>query len=192
MGELAFTTPVTFFVGENGSGKSTLLEAIAVAFGFNAEGGTRNFRFSTYRDVSGLAGALHLARGLERPRTGYFFRAESFFNVATQAEGYWGPDGPSPYGELHKQSHGCLLYTSCAIEFDGQTLNLFGIQKYFENPDRDLRAAAFEAYANFYESHEQRFEEVWGELIELRNQMGVNLGFENFIPLGYLRQGRSD
>jgi predicted ATPase len=38
---------VTFFIGENGSGKSTLLEAIAVSLGFNAEGGTRNFRFGT-------------------------------------------------------------------------------------------------------------------------------------------------
>ena len=38
-----FHKPITFFVGENGSGKSTLLEAIAVAYGFNAEGGTKNF-----------------------------------------------------------------------------------------------------------------------------------------------------
>jgi predicted ATPase len=38
---------VTFLVGENGSGKSTLIEAIAVAVGFNAEGGSRDFHFST-------------------------------------------------------------------------------------------------------------------------------------------------
>ena len=38
-----FHKPITFFVGENGSGKSTLLEAIAVAYGFNAEGGTKNY-----------------------------------------------------------------------------------------------------------------------------------------------------
>ena len=44
---LEFHAPVTFFVGENGTGKSTLLEAIAVAAGFNPEGGTRNFNFST-------------------------------------------------------------------------------------------------------------------------------------------------
>lgn len=137
MGELAFTTPVTFFVGENGSGKSTLLEAIAVAFGFNAEGGTRNFRFSTYRDVSGLAGALHLARGLERPRTGYFFRAESFFNVATQAEGYWGPDGPSPYGELHKQSHG-ESFLSFFQTFDRAGLYLMDEPEAALSPQRQL------------------------------------------------------
>ena len=49
-----FNKPITFFVGENGSGKSTLLEAIAVAYGFNAEGGTKNYSFSTYNSHSVL------------------------------------------------------------------------------------------------------------------------------------------
>ena len=52
--ELAFDPAVTFFVGENGSGKSTLVEALAVACGFNAEGGTKNFRFATRRSESEL------------------------------------------------------------------------------------------------------------------------------------------
>ena len=52
--QIDFTEPVTFFVGENGSGKSTLLEAIAVAYGFNPEGGTRNYHFSTYDSHSEL------------------------------------------------------------------------------------------------------------------------------------------
>jgi predicted ATPase len=43
---------VTYFVGENGSGKSTFLEAIAVSLGFNAEGGSKNFRFDTRRSHS--------------------------------------------------------------------------------------------------------------------------------------------
>ena len=46
--ELKFDCPVTFFTGENGSGKSTLLEAIAVSYGLNPEGGSKNYRFSTY------------------------------------------------------------------------------------------------------------------------------------------------
>ncbi|MBR3894334.1 MAG: AAA family ATPase [Clostridia bacterium] len=86
--ELAFDSNVTFFVGENGTGKSTLLEAIAVAWGFNAEGGTRNFLFSTYRDVSCLGNSLTLIKGFRRPKWGYFVRAETFFNVATQNEEY--------------------------------------------------------------------------------------------------------
>ena len=95
--------PVTFFVGENGTGKSTLLEAIAVASGFNAEGGTKNFDFATRRSESELHQHLRLSR-IHRPKTGFFLRAESFFNVATEIEKL----GVGGYGErsLHEQSHG--------------------------------------------------------------------------------------
>src|SRR6266536_6478612 len=77
---------VTFFIGENGSGKSTLIEAIAVAAGFNAEGGSRNFRFATRSSESALHSCIRLVRGARRPRDGFFLRAESYFNVATQIE----------------------------------------------------------------------------------------------------------
>jgi predicted ATPase len=96
---------VTYFVGENGSGKSTLLEGIAVAAGFNPEGGTMNFHFSTRSSESSLGPALRLVRSVRRPRTGFFLRAESFFNVATTIEQLGVVDS---YGgrSLHEQSHG--------------------------------------------------------------------------------------
>ncbi len=103
---------VTLLVGENGSGKSTLVEAIAIAAGFNAEGGSRNQRFETSRSHSLLHEHLRLVRGVKRPRDGYFQRAESYFNVATNidqldAEG-GGPLIRDAYGgkSLHQQSHG--------------------------------------------------------------------------------------
>ena len=101
---LRFRKNITFFVGENGSGKSTLLEAVASSYGFNAEGGTRNYNFSTYNDLSGLAGAIRLTRGTVRPGAGYFFRAESFFNVATAIMEKYNDDGQMP--DYHKVSHG--------------------------------------------------------------------------------------
>ena len=115
MGRLRLEKPVTFLVGENGTGKSTLLEAIAAAWGFNPEGGTRNFRFSTARTHAELYRSLVLQRGPRRPRDGFFLRAESFYNVATEIDRL---DEIAPlkgaYGgrSLHEQSHGCLLYTS--------------------------------------------------------------------------------
>lgn len=112
MGTLNFRENITFLVGENGTGKSTLLEAIAVAYGFNPEGGTLNYRFSTFDDVSELGGAVRMVKGFRRPKSSYFFRAESFFNVASKMEDY--RDGMkkdvyySRYGgkSLHEQSHG--------------------------------------------------------------------------------------
>lgn len=103
--EIAFEKAVTCFVGENGTGKSTLLEAIAVAYGFNPEGGTRNYQFSTYDSHSQLHEAVRLTRGIRKPGWGYFLRAESFYNVATKEEEYSrGPGGiPQHY---HEKSHG--------------------------------------------------------------------------------------
>jgi predicted ATPase len=94
---------VTYLIGENGSGKSTILEAIAVACGFNAEGGTINFKFATRRSESELHHHLRVAR-VGRPRTGFFLRAESFYNVASEVERL----GLDAYGDrsLHEQSHG--------------------------------------------------------------------------------------
>jgi predicted ATPase len=70
--KLTLHPAVTFIVGENGSGKSTLLEAIAVAMGFNPEGGTKNFAFSTRTSHSDLLKALRTVKGHRRPRDGFF------------------------------------------------------------------------------------------------------------------------
>lgn len=101
---LSFDQPITFFVGENGSGKSTLLEAIAIAYGFNPEGGTKNYSFSTYDSHSELCEALRLLRGCRKAGWGYFLRAESFYNVATKELEY--ADLMHPSERYHERSHG--------------------------------------------------------------------------------------
>lgn len=107
---LALHPNVTFLVGENGSGKSTLLEAIAIGMGFNAEGGSRGFNFATRASHSDLWEHLRLVRGIERPRDGYFLRAESFYNVSSEIErlGVQEYYGNTP---LHEQSHGEAFLT---------------------------------------------------------------------------------
>ena len=110
--QLSFSSKVTFFVGENGTGKSTLLEAIAVAYGFNAEGGTRNFNFSTNQTNSELFNHIRITkRGY--PEDGFFLRAESLYNVATNIDDLDKISAAAPpviesYGgvSLHHQSHG--------------------------------------------------------------------------------------
>ncbi len=103
---------VTFLVGDNGSGKSTLIEAIAVAPASMPRAGTKNFSFSTRRSEPERHTAIRLARGERRERDGFFLRAESLFNVATNIEELdREPGGPpiiSYFGgtSLHEQSHG--------------------------------------------------------------------------------------
>lgn len=101
---LEFRKPITFLVGENGSGKSTLLEAIAVGYGFNPEGGTKNYSFSTYDSHSELCNAIRIEKGIRRAKGGYFLRAESFYNVATQEMEY--ADAGHPSALYHEKSHG--------------------------------------------------------------------------------------
>lgn len=111
LGGLSFGSDVTFIVGENGSGKSTLLEAVAVAAGFNPEGGTKNFSFGTYDSHSELSEYITLSRGAY-PRDGFFLRAESLYNAASYIDEIEKLPGSGSvidgYGgvSLHEQSHG--------------------------------------------------------------------------------------
>lgn len=123
---IAFTKPVTFLVGENGTGKSTLLEAIAVAYGFNAEGGTKNFNFSTRNTHSELASCIFLEKN-GYPEDGFFLRAESFYNLATDIDedderGGMGRRIIESYGSvsLHKQSHGESFFSVIKNRFGGR------------------------------------------------------------------------
>ncbi|WP_173427607.1 AAA family ATPase [Mesobacillus campisalis] len=126
MDELPLHPKVTFFIGENGMGKSTLLEAVAVALGFNPEGGTFNFNFSTYDSHSKLADYLKLVRGVDRPRDGFFLRAESFYNVASNIEEMDQEPGLpkviDSYGglSLHEQSHGEAFFATFLHRFRGE------------------------------------------------------------------------
>lgn len=127
-GRISLTSPVTIFVGENGTGKSTLLEAVAIALGFNPEGGSRNFTFSTVRAHSDLYRALTVGR-TRHPKDGFFLRAESFFNLATDIDRMDGePSLGAPvinsYGgvSLHEQSHGESFLSLARNRFGGHGL----------------------------------------------------------------------
>ncbi|MGN5382066.1 AAA family ATPase [Streptomyces lasalocidi] len=117
MGRLDLDPGVTFLVGDNGSGKSTLIEALATAAGFNAEGGSRSFRFASRASESDLGDHLTLCWN-RRPRTGFFLRAESYYNVATEIERLDEGSGEllrayggrSPHERSHGQSFLDLVY----------------------------------------------------------------------------------
>ncbi|AWV05746.1 AAA family ATPase [Marilutibacter maris] len=140
---------VTFIIGENGSGKSTLLEAMAVAWGFNPEGGTRNFNFNTRASHSELNEYLTLVKGVRRARDGFFLRAESFFNVATEIERLdQGPPLGTPvinsYGgvSLHQQSHGESFFALMVHRFGGNGLYLLDEPEAALSPQRQLAMLA--------------------------------------------------
>ena len=134
---LEFNKSVTFFVGENGSGKSTMLEGIAVAAGFNPEGGTKNYCFSTYDSHSELCDAIRVIKGARRPGWGYFLRAESFYNVATKEEEY-SRGGFTKSEGLHKQSHGEGFFTIIQKHFKANGLYFLDEPEAALSPQRQL------------------------------------------------------
>ena len=131
-----FEKPVTCFVGENGSGKSTLLEAMAVSYGFNPEGGTKNYSFSTFDSHSELCDSLRLIRGPRKARWGYFLRAESFYNVAT-AEAAYSQSGGTPQ-HLHEKSHGESFLATVQNNFRGDGVYLLDEPEAALSPQRQL------------------------------------------------------
>ncbi|MCC5848806.1 MAG: AAA family ATPase [Verrucomicrobia bacterium] len=146
---ITFHPKVTFLVGENGTGKSTLLEALAVASGFNPEGGTRNFSFATRQSHSQLHKALLISRGLTPYRDGFFLRAESFYNLATEIENLDAEPAMAPpligaYGgrSLHEQSHGESFLALLLHRLSGKGLYLFDEPEAALSPTRQLSALA--------------------------------------------------
>ncbi|MCD7906998.1 MAG: AAA family ATPase [Clostridium sp.] len=145
--DLDFSCPVTFFTGENGSGKSTLLEAVAVAYGFNPEGGTKNFLFSTRDTHSDFSSALRLRKGVRKPQDGFFLRAESFYNVASQVDDYAAEsigrvNYLDYYGErsLHCQSLGESFLALMQNRFHGRSLFILDEPEAALSPQRQLTA----------------------------------------------------
>ncbi len=127
---------IVIFCGENGSGKSTLLEAIAVNYGFNPEGGTRNYNFATYDSHSQLCDAIRLTRGINKPGWGYFLRAESFYNVASAEEEYSRIGGvPQHY---HEKSHGESFLQLAQTNFRSHGLYILDEPEAALSPQRQL------------------------------------------------------
>lgn len=146
LNKIDFHPKVTFIVGENGSGKSTLIEALAVAWGFNAEGGSKNFRFGTFDSHSPLYRALRLVRSTRRAQDGFFLRAESYFNVATNIDAL---DREPALGRrkiiesyggkpLHNQSHGEAFLALLESRLGGNGLYIFDEPEAALSPTRQM------------------------------------------------------
>lgn len=134
---LVLNSRVTFLAGENGMGKSTLIEAMAVNYGFNPEGGSKNFNFSTAKTHSDLYRYLTLVKGAESPKDGYFLRAESFYNVMTEIQDLGADDS---YGSraLHEQSHGESFMSLVVERFWGKGLYILDEPEAALSPIRQM------------------------------------------------------
>ncbi|CAA9348100.1 MAG: ABC transporter, ATP-binding protein [uncultured Nocardioidaceae bacterium] len=109
---------VTFLVGENGSGKSTLVEAVAMAFGLAAEGGTRNVQQGTRATESPLHRWITLEKSVGASSWGFFLRAETMHGYFTRQEKYAAQRDPA----FHELSHGESFLELLRTRFDSPGL----------------------------------------------------------------------
>jgi predicted ATPase len=135
---------VTFFVGENGSGKSTLLEAIAEKLGFSMEGGSKNTNLAMHQYRCALTPLLTITRSHLRPMDGFFLRAESYHNFATdldelERQPFCG-GALAPYGgkSLHAQSHGESFFATLVNRLGGHGIYLFDEPEAALSPQRQM------------------------------------------------------
>ena len=149
LNQLSFHPNVTYFVGENGMGKSTLLEAIAIAIGFNPEGGSFHFNFTTYNSHSPLEKYIKLIKGIQKPKDGFFLRAKTFYNVATNIEELdrepaSGQQIIDSFGgvSLHEQSHGESFWATFMNRFRGNGIYLLDEPEAALSPLRQLSMLA--------------------------------------------------
>ena len=147
--ELDLDPKCTFLVGDNGSGKSTLIEAIAIAAGFNAEGGSKSFKFATRSSESPLHRFIRVVRGWHREKDGFFLRAESYFNLGTEIERLDAEPGGGgriidSYGgrSLHEQSHGESFLALAQHRFHGKSLFVLDEPEAALSPSRQLTMLA--------------------------------------------------
>lgn len=139
---LRFEKPVSFLIGENGVGKSTFIEALAVALGMNAEGGTENFQFQTMSTHSELYQYMKVGKGIRKPQTKFFLRAESFYNVASEIDEIGKEDSRMyiAYGgkSLHQCSHGESFMQLMMNRFSGNGLYILDEPEAALSPSRQL------------------------------------------------------
>ena len=133
---LVFHPRVTFIVGENGAGKSTLIEALAIAWGFNAEGGSKDHQYSTRASHSPLHRYVRPVRAPIKATDGYFLRAESFFNTASYLETTG--TGRAGHTGLHEQSHGESFFNLFDNRFMGGGLYILDEPEAALSPARQL------------------------------------------------------
>lgn len=84
------------------------------------------------------------------------------------------------------------LVASAEIEYKGETYTFAQMGKFLESSDREERKSATLAVQNYRAGLMDQYDDIYDRLVKVRHEIAVNLGFDNFIELGYVRMRRVD
>ena len=83
------------------------------------------------------------------------------------------------------------VYAGAKIPFEGGVYTIAQLGKFKKSCDRDIRRKAVEAEGKFFDEHRKEFDEIYDKMVKNRDAQAKKLGFDNFVPLGYMRQQRN-
>lgn len=98
--------------------------------------------------------------------------------------------------DMIKENNICLEYrkltSSCSVEYNGEQCNFYGLLKYMEDPDREIRKGAFEKFAGIYKEIAPKLDDIYDRLIKVRCRMAKKLGYPDYISYIYKQRERFD
>ena len=119
--------------------------------------------------------------------------SEQFYKICEYSLKSFSPEIISDLQEENKlMSQYTKLLASAKINFKGEELNLSGLYKYMLSDNRNERKEASQLYYNYFEEHEDEFDDIYDKLVHIRHNISKKLGFDNFVELGYIRMDRTD
>ncbi|MDD6678276.1 MAG: M3 family oligoendopeptidase [Firmicutes bacterium] len=102
---------------------------------------------------------------------------------------------PEIVEELQKENALCSRYSkliaSAQIPFRGEVYTLSQLSPWKQNPDDEIRKEAWVAEGNWYNGHSAELDEIYDELVKVRDTMGRKMGGDGYTRLGYDRMGRN-
>ncbi|MEH7380658.1 M3 family oligoendopeptidase [Bacillus sp. JJ1533] len=84
------------------------------------------------------------------------------------------------------------LVASAKIMFEGEERTLAQLQPFTESTDREMRKKANEVRFAFFKEHQEKFDDIYDQLVDVRTRIAHKLGYKNFVELAYVRLSRTD
>ena len=83
------------------------------------------------------------------------------------------------------------LIATAKIPFEGEVYNLSLMRKFQTSPDREVRRKAWKAVSDYFLSVTDEIDEIYDKMVKNRTEQARQLGYENYVELGYYRMNRN-
>lgn len=83
------------------------------------------------------------------------------------------------------------LLASASFDWEGESLSMSQLGKHQTACDRSERIRAWHMQADFMQSHEKEWDDLFDRLVKNRDTQAKKLGYANYVELGYYRMQRN-